>query len=234
MNIRLFNKAKTTKAITTFLFILIQSNFTFATEFSEDFQTTNVTTVASFNLEDNGITATLEGGTAFTIGNGMLYRSGTKSWMVEPQSTNSRGTHTGSATITFDVPMSRVSFFVRSDTTQVVSTATLIDTDGNIAENSPVTNIVSSGWTEVNFSIVTGVTPLQGVQIDVAGPGGMAALDDLGGSSVDDVGGGGTTTPPPTPAPTPPSSGGGGGSVGILLLMMSLFRRKQRDLSGKI
>ncbi len=234
MNFRLFNGAKTTKAITTFLFILIQSNFAFATEFSDDFETTNVTTVASFNLENNGITATLEGGTAFTIGNAILYNSGVNSWMVEPQGTNSRGTHTGSATIAFDVPMSRISFFVRSDTTLVVSTATLIDTDGNIAENSPVTNIVSTEWTEVNFTITTGAMPLQGLLIEVMGPGGMAALDDLGGSSVDDLGGGDTTTPPPTPDPMPSSSGGGGGSVGILLLMMSLTRRKQCDLSGKI
>ncbi len=153
-----------------------------ALEFFDDFEGTNVSTVATFDLSDNGITATVAGGTAFTIGNGLLYHSGTKSWMVEPAGVNIRGTHTGTGTITFDVPMSQISFWVRGDPGNI-SMVTILDVDGNYAENSPITTVVSDAWTEVDWTITNGSPPLNSILLEVTGGVGMAALDDLSGTS---------------------------------------------------
>ena len=152
-----------------------------ALEFSDGFEDTNIVTVANFNLSHNGITATVAGGTAFTIGNGLLYHSGIKSWMVEPAGMNIRGTHTGTGTITFNVPMSQISFWVRGDPGNI-SMVTILDVDGNHAENSPITTVVSAAWTEVDWTITIGSPPLKSILLEVTGGVGMAALDDLGGT----------------------------------------------------
>jgi len=195
-----------------------------ATEFSDDFESTNVTTVATFTLSSNGISAVAEGGTAFQIGNGALYHSGVKSWMVEPAGTNERGTHDGSGTITFSVPMSRISFWVRSEFTEVTSTVTLLDVDGNIAENSSVTTVISEDWTQVNFTITDGAAALESVLLEVSGTG-MAALDDLEGTSVDDVD---TGSPPPTDTSSGGSSGGGGTFSLMLMLVLAVGSKLRR------
>ena len=186
--------------------ILFFSNLTFATEFFDNFENVNVNPVATFELTHNGITATVAGGTAFQIGNGALYHSGVKSWMVEPVGFNIRGTHTGEGTITFSESMSRISFWVRSDFATVISTVTLLDVDGNQAEGSRKTTVLDTAWTEVNFTIIDGSPPLKSILFVVAGTG-MAALDDLGGTSIEDTGGGNT------------ESSGGGGNISIYLLL---------------
>jgi len=155
--------------------------FANALEFSDDFESTNVVTVASFDLTHNGITATVAGGTAFTIGNLLLYHSGLKSWMVEPAGVNIRGTHTGTGTITFSVPMSRISFWVRGDPGNT-SMVTILDVDGNMAENSSITAVVNTGWTKVDFTRTGGSRALKSIKVEASGIG-MAALDDLGGNS---------------------------------------------------
>lgn len=152
-----------------------------AGEFSDDFENTNVPMVASFDLSHNGITATVAGGTAFTIGNILLYHSGDKSWMVEPAGVNVRGTHTGTGTITFSVPMSRISFWVRGDPGNT-SMVTILDVDGNMAENSSITTVVNTGWSEVDFTRTGGSSALKSILVEASGIG-MAALDDLGGTS---------------------------------------------------
>ncbi len=152
-----------------------------ALEFFDDFESTNVVTVASFNLSHNGITATVAGGTAFTIGNLLLYHSGDNSWMVEPAGVNIRGTHTGTGTITFSVPMSRISFWVRGDPGNT-SMVTILDVDGNMAENSSITAVVDTGWTKVDLTRTGGSRALKSIKIEASGIG-MAALDDLGGNS---------------------------------------------------
>jgi hypothetical protein len=152
-----------------------------ALEFFDDFESTNVVTVASFNLSHNGITATVAGGTAFTIGNLLLYHSGDNSWMVEPAGVNIRGTHTGTGTITFSVPMSRISFWVRGDPGNT-SMVTILDVDGNMAENSSITPVVDTGWTKVDFTRTSGSLALKSIKVEASGIG-MAALDDLGGNS---------------------------------------------------
>ena len=152
-----------------------------ALEFFDNFESTNVVTVASFNLSHNGITATVAGGTAFTIGNLLLYHSGVKSWMVEPAGVNIRGTHTGTGTITFSVPMSRISFWVRGDPGNT-SMVTILDVDGNMAENSSITAVVNTGWTKVDFTRTVGSRALKSIKVEASGIG-MAALDDLGGNS---------------------------------------------------
>lgn len=197
-----------------------------ATEFSDDFETTNVTTVTTFTLSDNGISASFAGGTAFTIGNAALYHSGDVSWMVEPAGTNNRGTHSGSGTITFSVPMSRIAFWVRSEFTGVTATVSLLDVDGNFAENAPITIVSSTAWTQVNFTITNGAPALQSVLFEVSGTG-MAAIDDLAGTSLETVGGGGTTNPPASNS----SGGGGGGSVPLafIILLMGLVKIKVKS-----
>lgn len=150
-------------------------------EFSDDFESTDVEMVATFDLSNNGITATVEGGTAFQIGNGLLYHSGVKSWMVEPAGDNIRGTHPGTGTITFGVPMSRISFWVRGDPGNT-SMVTILDIDGNMAENSLMTAVVSAEWTEVDFTMTGGSRALKSILIEASGVG-MAALDDLSGTA---------------------------------------------------
>lgn len=209
--------------------ILLFSNLTFAADFSDDFESTNVTTVANFDLTgnpvtSNGITATASGGTAFTIGNSALYQSGNKSWMVEPAGTNTRGTHNGSGTITFNVPMSRISFGVRKDPGITLATVTLLDVDCNVAENSPITTAISTAWINIDFTITNGAAPLGSILFDVFGSNpDMAAIDDLGGTSIEDTGGG--NTDPTACGNTDPTgdgnteSSGGGGNISIYLLL---------------
>ena len=193
--------------------ILLFSNITHAAEFADDFENVNVTTVANIDLTgnpvtSNGITATASGGTVFTIGNFALYQSGFKSWMVEPAGTNVRGTHTGSGTITFNVPMSRISFGVRKDPGITLATVTLLDVDGNIVENHPIITVISTAWTNIDFTITNGAAPLESILFEVFGSDpDMAAIDDLGGTSNEDTGGGNT------------ESSGGGGNISIYLLL---------------
>lgn len=99
--------------------------------------------------------------------------------MVEPAGVNSS---TGIGTITFSVPMSRICFWVRRDPGNI-SMVTILDVDGNHAENSPITTLVANDWTEVDWTITTGSPALKSILLEVTGGIGMAALDDLGGNA---------------------------------------------------
>jgi hypothetical protein len=59
---------------------------------------------------------------------------------------------------------------------------TILDVDGNMAENSSITPVVDTGWTKVDFTRTSGSLALKSIKVEASGIG-MAALDDLGGNS---------------------------------------------------
>ena len=96
---------------------------------------------------------------------------------------------------------------------------TIIDVDGNMAENSAVTAVVSNAWTEVDFTMTAGSPALKSILIDASGTG-MAALDDLGGTSAENPGGGDTSSS---------SSSGGSISIYLMFIMAMIWFLRRRD-----
>lgn len=96
-----FIRHKNTGFLWLLLICSLLSPATYAADFTTNFESTNFNTVQDFTVTNNGLSASFSGGTSFTIGNGALYHSGTKSWMLDPAGTTNRGTSTGVGTITF-------------------------------------------------------------------------------------------------------------------------------------
>ncbi len=69
------------------IILLAPSTLSNAIDFSTDFESTNFNTVQDFSVHNNGLSVQFSGGTSFTIGNGLLCHSGTKSWMIDPAGT---------------------------------------------------------------------------------------------------------------------------------------------------
>ncbi|PCJ31053.1 MAG: hypothetical protein COA99_17520, partial [Moraxellaceae bacterium] len=175
---------------------LLAPSLAFSATLSDGFENTNVTTVASFDIVEDGITATFTGGTAFTIGDASLYHTGAKSWMIEPAGTNGRGTHPGTGTATFDTDIESISLWVIADSNQITVTVALLDGNDIAVENFTPFTTVSTTWQQVDFTLTTGSPAIRKVTVEVMGTG-MLAIDDLiistadsGGDTGGDSGGG--------------------------------------------
>ena len=164
---------------------LIYTLPTITTEFYNDFENNERSEVSTFTIADNGVKATLKGG-AIQNSRNKLTLSGKNSWIVESAGSNLSGIHSGSGTITFNVPMSHLSFWVRADSTKTTATVAIIDTSGNYVENNTKVQLSDENWTHINYSIADNAFALRSIHIEVKGTG-TAALDNLYGTSKADV-----------------------------------------------
>ena len=158
------------------LLFFIPLSSPFAATFSHDFESVNINSVSDFRLENNGLSADFGGGTAFTIGNSALYRSGVSSWMIDPAGGSPRGTSSGTGTITLSTPAERITFYIRNASAQTVANATVLDVDGNVVNE---TSANSTTWTEVDITVIEGEALLDSVVVTNSGSTGMIALDDF-------------------------------------------------------
>lgn len=193
-----------------------------AATFRTDFEGQNRQTIGSFTITDGDLSATFDGGTAFTIGNASLYRSGVVSWMIDPAGPSPRGLSSGEGTVTLSDDARRVAGFVRTENAQAVARMQGIDSAGAVAFE---TVAGSAGWTAFDHTVVDGAALIRSLRYINDG-GGMAALDDF------------LFETPGAEAPSPGGgSGGGGGAVpwmptlGMLLLAAArcLVRARRRS-----
>ncbi len=156
-----------------------------AVEFSTDFESISVTSVADFSISDSDLSATFSGGTNFTIGNGSLYHSGTKSWMIDPAGDNgSRGTSTGVGTITFSESPTEIEFYIRTQnvpSNPAIASVEIVDSSNGVVHQ--VNDIGSADWTNIRYEVVDGAAAIRSVEVNVTG-GGMVAIDDLDFSAI--------------------------------------------------
>ncbi len=186
--------------LTVFLLLPVQAQ---AANFFTSFENQNQRTAGSFTVSDGGLSATFEGGTAFTIGNTALYRSGDVSWMLDPQGTNTRGTSTGVGDVTLSEPAERVKGYIRTENAVAMARMQVIDASGAVVREVGATN---TGWTEVAHQVTAGEARITRLRFLNDG-GGMAALDDFE-FATDAASAGG---------------GGGGGSGGLNAWLLALL-----------
>ena len=218
---------------------------------SDGFGDENTSTVGNFQIASEGIVATFSGGTAFTIGDGALYRNpgDAVAWMIEPEEAgaNARGTHTGVGSINFNTDISEIEFFINSRNSPVMLNVAIFNSaqmmlDETVLNVSP-TN-VDANWVEYSYTD-SGAGPIRQVVISYidGDSNDMIAIDDITASTADAPAPTPTPTPVGTPAPTPTpaaptptptpnddSGSGGGSSSGWFAFLFSLFAlRKIRD-----
>jgi len=185
------------------LFILpLLPPITQAADFTTNFESTNFNSVQDFTVTNNGLSATFSGGTSFTIGNGALYHSGTKSWMLDPAGTTSRGTSTGVGTITFSSEATSLDFFIRTSNSNSTGQVQIVDSTGAIIEDITST-IVNGSWLHIEKTLNEGDALMASVTVRAFGNN-MLAIDDLSFS---------TDTIPASDS-NDNGGGGNGGSIG--------------------
>jgi hypothetical protein len=155
-----------------------------ATDFSTNFESTNFNTVQDFTVTNNGLSATFSGGTSFRIGNGDLYHSGIKSWMLDPAGTTSRGTSTGEGTITFSTSANALDFYIRTSNSGSTGQVQIIDDSGAVIEDITST-IVNGSWLRIEKTLNDGDSLMASVTVRAFGSN-MLAIDDLSFSTVND------------------------------------------------
>ena len=187
-------------ALVWLLFImLLLPSITQAADFTTNFESTNFNSVQDFTVTNNGLSATFSGGTSFTIGNGALYHSGTKSWMLDPAGTTSRGTSTGLGTITFSSEATSLDFFIRTSNSNSTGQLQIVDSTGAIIEDI-TSAIVNGGWLHIEKTLNEGDALMTSVTVRAFGNT-MLAIDDLS-FSTDAI------------TSTPANDEGGGGGIG--------------------
>lgn len=206
------------------LLALVMPGSAMAASFFTDFEGQNVRTAQSFTINDGSLSATFDGGTAFTIGDAALYRSGTVSWMLDPAGTNSRGTSTGEGEVTLSEPAISVDGYVRTENASTVARMQVIDATGAVVAEVTANN---TGWTRVNHGITGGEAEITRLRFINDG-GGMGAFEDFG-FTTEDGGGGNTGGGGSGGGNSGGGMGGGGGSgaPGIFLLLLPLLRRRR-------
>lgn len=183
-----------------------------AVTYSENFDSLNHSTITTFNTTNNGLSATYEGGTAFTAGVGVLYRSGTKSWMVDVVGI---GGSTGQGTVTFSVGAKSIKLYFRNQSNQTTSTLQVRDEFGAAIQDFTG---ITTDWREVAVLRNDGDPLIKTIVLNNSGSVGMVAVDDLNYSPDQDITGMQTSN-------SGSGSGGGGGSLGLWLigLLISIF-----------
>ncbi len=160
------------------IFILsILSPLTYGADFTTNFESTNFNTVQDFTVANNSLSATFSGGTSFTIGNGALYHSGTKSWMLDPAGTTSRGTSTGVGTITFSNEATSLDFYIRTSNSSSTGQVQIIDSTDAVIEDITST-IVNGSWLHIEKTLNAGDPLMTSVTVSAFGNN-MLAIDDL-------------------------------------------------------
>ncbi len=165
------------KVIALFWLFVMLPLTTQAADFTTNFESTNFNSVQDFTVTNNGLSATFSGGTSFTIGNGALYHSGTKSWMLDPAGTTSRGTSTGVGTITLSSEATSLDFFIRTSNSNSTGQVQIVDSTGAIIEDITST-IVNGSWLHIEKSLNEGDALMVSVTVRAFGNN-MLAIDDL-------------------------------------------------------
>ena len=148
-----------------------------AADFTTNFESTNFNTVQDFTVTNNSLSATFSGGTSFTIGNGALYHSGTKSWMLDPAGTTSRGTSTGVGTITFSTQATSLDFYIRTSNSSSTGQVQIIDNTDAVIEDITST-IVNGSWLHIEKTLNAGDPLMTSITVSAFGNN-MLAIDDL-------------------------------------------------------
>ena len=168
---------KVNRLLWLLLFLPLLPSITQAADFTTNFESTNFNSVQNFTVTNNGLSATFSGGTSFTIGNGALYHSGTKSWMLDPAGTTSRGTSTGVGTITFSSEATSLDFFIRTSNSNSTGQVQIVDSTGAIIEDI-TSAIVNGGWLHIEKTLNEGDALMTSVTVRAFGNN-MLAIDDL-------------------------------------------------------
>jgi len=163
----------------------LMSNLVHSTDFTTNFEATNFNTIQSFSVTNNGLSVLFSGGTSFTIGNGLLYHSGTKSWMIDPAGTTSRGVSDGIGTFTFSEGAMALDFFIRTSNAASTGQVQIKDSTGAVIEDITST-ITSSSWLHVEKTLTQGDALMTSVVVSAFGSN-MLAVDDLSFSTATTV-----------------------------------------------
>ena len=159
----------------------LMSNQAHGSDFSTNFESTNTKTIEDFTVTNNGLSVLFSGGTSFTIGNGLLYHSGSKSWMIDPAGSSSRGTSTGTGTLTFSEGAMALDFFIRTSNSGSSGQVQIIDSTGAIIADI-TTAISNNSWLHVEKTLMEGDALMTAVRVSAFGSD-MLAVDDLSFSS---------------------------------------------------
>jgi len=203
------------------LFICIFSLNSYSANFTTNFESTNFNTIQTFSINSSGLSASFSGGTSFTIGNGALYHSGTKSWMIDPAGTTSRGTSSGSGTITLPDEVEHIDFYIRTSNSSSTGQVQIIDASDAVIEDITST-IVNGSWLHIEKQITTGSPAIKSILVNAFGSN-MLAIDDLSFStpaSAQDE-----TNDTNTASTASSSSGGSLFYLAFLIIMLNILIR---------
>ena len=208
------------------LMLSIFSIYAHSANFSTNFESTNFSTIQTFSITSSGLTASFAGGTSFTIGNGALYHSGTKSWMIDPAGTTSRGTSSGSGTITLPTDTRQIDFYIRTSNANSTAQVQVIDTSDAVIEDITST-IISDSWLHIETQVIEGSPAIQSILVNAFGSN-MLAIDDLSFSTTDTNEDDDQGSDENTDGDTSSSSSSGFGSIfyGLFFIMALSFLRK--------
>ena len=193
--------------------------------FTTGFESENASTVQTVNITNNGLTLTLTGGTAFRIGNGSLYHSGLKSWMLDPAGTTARGTSSGMGIITFSEDAQSVDFYIRTSNASSTAQVVIADSTGAILDDQ--SGIGHSSWTHIQHEVVTGAPLISEITVTALGTD-MLAIDTFSFSTepINDSTDNNTQTPPNDAVVNEDDRGSGGLRwIVVLLLMLTTIRK---------
>jgi hypothetical protein len=157
-------------------YLVLFSPFSNATEFTTDFESQNITTAQTITVTNNGLSITLTGGTAFRIGNGSLYHSGIKSWMLDPAGSTTRGTSTGNGLITFSENALSVDFYIRTMNPSSGAQVVISDSIGAVLLDDSATG--STQWNHISLALDEGDALINQIEISATGTD-MLAIDDF-------------------------------------------------------
>ncbi|MBL4797012.1 MAG: hypothetical protein JKY50_06340 [Oleispira sp.] len=208
------------------LMLSIFSIYAHSANFCTNFESTNFSTIQTFSITSSALTASFAGGTSFTIGNGALYHSGTKSWMIDPAGTTSRGTSSGVGTITLPTDTRQIDFYIRTSNANSTAQVQIIDTSDAVIEDITST-IISDSWLHIETQVTEGSPAIHSVLVNAFGSN-MLAIDDLSFSTTDTNEGDDQGNDENTDSDTSSSSSSGFGSIfyGLFFIMALSFLRK--------
>lgn len=214
---------KNTGFLWLFLILPLLAPATYAANFTTNFESTNFNTVQDFTVTNNGLSATFSGGTSFTIGNGALYHSGTKSWMLDPAGTTNRGTSTGVGTITFSSHATSLDFYIRTSNSSSTGQVQIIDSTEAVIEDITST-IINGSWLHIEKTLNEGDALMASVTVSAFGSN-MLAIDDLS-FSTDPITGSEEDSDDVNEDESDDNSSSGSGTLYLLLLIVGgLLRR---------
>lgn len=197
---------------------ILLSNQLSAATFSTNFESITQSTVATFSITNNSLEASFSGGTNFTIGNGALYHSGVKSWMIDPAGTSDRGESTGVGEVILSEDAQSLELFFRNESASNTSTLQVLDSTGTLISEHTGTH---TDWTKVDIERIEGESLISRISLSNVGTG-MVAIDDMTFStpsteSSDDTENTNTSS----------SSGSSGGALSVWFLLLVLGGGRQ-------